>query len=105
MPETKFDSTGSRRCARPPNERLDDRRAGTPCHVEPGNRVAMSCRERAAALCPSDYREKANSLRVQPRPLFTGRKIHVRLGPTTRPFVFGAVESGSAEPVSPRQVA
>ncbi len=90
--------------AHPLLERREHARAGAPGDVEPGYGVAVPGGEVTPALGPADHREEADALRVQPGPLLAGREVDVRLRPSARPVVLGAVEAGAALPVLQRQL-
>jgi hypothetical protein len=78
--------------------------AGSPGDVESRHRIAVFEGRVASAFGPAHHGEEPHALFTQPRSLLSGGEVEIRLGPLPRPGVFVAVESGSRQPVLPRQL-
>ena len=99
MPAFQRDPTRLDMGADAPLERLDDARPGTPGEMESRHRIAVTIRQRAAALGPADDRKPPHALRMQPWPHLAGREVDVGLGASARPEIFRAIELRRAKPV------
>src|SRR5436305_12010756 len=105
MAETDCQQPAALGLAHAANERIDHAGLGALGHMKARHRVAMPGRQIATALRPADDGEDAQALRAQPGALLARREIDVSLGPAARPMIFGAVESGRAEPILQREFA
>ena len=105
MTEAECDKSALLGRAHAADKRLDHARSGTPCDMEARHRIAVAGRKVSATLRPADNRENAQALLAQPGAFLTGGEIHIGLGPTTRPVVFGAIEPGGTKPILQRKIA
>ena len=81
-------------------EWLDNSRPCPPRDVKPRHAVPRRARAGGPAFGPTNGGEPAHPLRVQPRTLFSGGKIYVRLRPPPRPVVFGTIEASGVHPIA-----
>jgi hypothetical protein len=104
VPESERDETTRCRFTHEIYERLDESGAGSPGDVKPRNGITWTCRAISSTLGPANDGKKSNTALIQPAPLLAGGKVHVRLGPLSRPVVFIAIEPGSPQPILPGQL-
>ena len=81
------------------DKRRDQARTGAPGDVKSRHRIAMTAGIVAAALGPTDHREKADAAVAQPRSLFARRERDISLRPSARPEILVAIEGGRSHPV------
>src|ERR1700754_4839431 len=104
MAEPEAEQAAGLRLAGAPLERLDNAGTGAPTDMKPRHRVAVAHGIVAAAFGPADHREDAMAHRAQPGAFFARGERHIGLGPSARPVIVVAVETGRAHPVLQREV-